>query len=85
LKTNLSEYVQFQVPVGGMAVWTQFDPAINLTALSQKALQHELYFSPGYRNEELSPVLNATRLGFASSTPDELGSCVEILRKLLSS
>jgi GntR family transcriptional regulator / MocR family aminotransferase len=29
--------------------------------------------------------LNATRLGFASSTPDELASCVEILRKVIRS
>jgi GntR family transcriptional regulator / MocR family aminotransferase len=83
LKTNLSDYVQFQVPVGGMAVWTHFDKAIDLTALTQKALQHELYFSTGFRNDEVTPVLNATRLGFASSTPDELECCVDILRKLL--
>ncbi|THU40577.1 PLP-dependent aminotransferase family protein [Niastella caeni] len=83
LKSNLSNYVQFQVPVGGMAVWTHFDPAIDLNILSQKALQHELYFASGYRNDDLSPVLNATRLGFASSTPAELESCVEIMVRLL--
>ena len=85
LKTNLSDYVQFQVPVGGMAVWTHFDPAIDLTTLAQKALPHDLYFSTGFRNDEISPVLNATRLGFASSTPDELACCVEILRKVIIS
>lgn len=85
LKTHLGDYVQFQVPVGGMAVWTHFDPAIDLTTLSQKALQHDLYFSAGFRNDEMTPVLNATRLGFASSTPDELANCVEILRKLMCS
>jgi GntR family transcriptional regulator/MocR family aminotransferase len=83
LKNNLSEYLQFQVPVGGMAVWTHFDPSIDLNVLAQKALQHELFFSPGFRNDETSPVLNATRLGFASSTPEELEVCVSILRKLL--
>jgi GntR family transcriptional regulator/MocR family aminotransferase len=85
LKTNLRDYVQFQAPVGGMAVWTHFDPAIDLTTLSHKALQHDLFFSTGFRNDEVTPVLNATRLGFASSTPDELASCVEILRKLMCS
>jgi GntR family transcriptional regulator/MocR family aminotransferase len=83
LKTQLGNYVQFQVPVGGMAVWTHFDPAINLTTLSQKALQHELFFGEGFRNNDVSPVLNATRLGFASSTPDELEHCVEIIKQLL--
>jgi GntR family transcriptional regulator/MocR family aminotransferase len=83
LKNNLGEYLQFQVPVGGMAVWTHFDPSIDLNVLAQKALQHELFFSPGFRNDETSPVLNATRLGFASSTSEELEVCVSILRKLL--
>ncbi|WP_207510352.1 PLP-dependent aminotransferase family protein [Longitalea luteola] len=83
MSNQLSDYVQFQVPVGGMAVWTHFDPAINLTTLAQKALQHELFFSPGFRNEEVSPILNATRLGFASSTPEELEVCISIMRKLL--
>jgi GntR family transcriptional regulator/MocR family aminotransferase len=84
LKNNLGEYIQFQVPVGGMAVWTHFDPSIDLNVIAQKALQHELFFSPGFRNDEISPVLNATRLGFASSTPQELEVCVEILRKVLT-
>jgi GntR family transcriptional regulator/MocR family aminotransferase len=83
LKTNLSDHVQFQVPVGGMAVWTHFDPAIDLPTLAQKALAHDLFFSTGFRNDAITPVLNATRLGFASSTPAELESCVEIMRKLL--
>jgi GntR family transcriptional regulator/MocR family aminotransferase len=47
-------------------------------------VHHELYFSTGFRNDEMTPVLNATRLGFASSTPAELESCVEIMRKILS-
>jgi GntR family transcriptional regulator/MocR family aminotransferase len=83
LKTNLGEYVQFQPPVGGMSVWTHFDPKISIPALAQKALQHDLYFSPGFRNENGSATINATRLGFASSTPAELERCVEIMAGLL--
>ncbi|HUP11617.1 MAG TPA: PLP-dependent aminotransferase family protein, partial [Niastella sp.] len=82
LKNNLNDYIQFQVPVGGMAVWTHFDPSIDLNMLAQKVLQQELFFSPGFRNEHISPMLNATRLGFASSTPEELDVCVSILHKL---
>jgi len=83
LKTTLGEYVQFQSPVGGMAIWTHFDPKISIPALAQKALQHDLYFSPGFRNENASSIINATRLGFASSTPAELERCVEIMAGLL--
>jgi len=83
LKTNLGEYVQFEVPVGGMAVWTNFDPKISIPALAQKALPHDLYLSAGFRNENTFPVTNASRLGFASSTPAELERCVEIMAQLL--
>jgi GntR family transcriptional regulator/MocR family aminotransferase len=83
LKANLSEYVQFQPPVGGMSLWTHFDPAIDLTELTQKARQHDLYFSAGFRNNNTLPILNATRLGFASSTPAELEQSVAIMTKIL--
>jgi GntR family transcriptional regulator/MocR family aminotransferase len=69
--------------VGGMAVWSHFAPEIDLNVIAQKALQYDLFLSPGFRNDAISPVLNATRLGFASSTPEELEVCVEILRKIL--
>jgi GntR family transcriptional regulator/MocR family aminotransferase len=82
LKTCLGSQVQFQVPDGGMAVWTHFDPHINLTMLAQKALSHDLYFSDGQRHYQPG-AFNATRLGFASSTPAELECCVERMARLL--
>lgn len=78
LKTYLNKYATFQVPDGGMAVWTAFDPQINLTVLAQNARRKDLYFSDG---AELG--VNATRLGFASSTPEELEQSVSILAKLI--
>jgi GntR family transcriptional regulator/MocR family aminotransferase len=83
LQNNLGAYVQFQPPVGGMAVWTHFNPDIDIARLSEKARQHELYFSAGIRNNNTHPVLNAARLGFASSTPAELEQCVAIMSRLL--
>lgn len=83
LTTRLGDYVQFQAPDGGMAVWTHFDPAIDLKKLAQRALQHDLYFSNGQHHYPAARRPNATRLGFASSTPEELAHCVEILAGLL--
>jgi len=83
LQTRLGNHVQFQVPDGGMAVWTHFDPAIDLKKLSQQALQHDLYISDGLLHHPHAPLPNATRLGFASSTPQELERSVEILVRLL--
>ena len=83
LKSELGNHVQFQVPDGGMAVWTYFDERIDLKQLSQKALQNDLYFSDGLLHHPHSPLPNATRLGFASSNPEELERCVEIMVRLL--
>ncbi|MDQ6479900.1 PLP-dependent aminotransferase family protein [Dyadobacter sp. LHD-138] len=83
LKSELSNYLDFQTPDGGMAVWTRFDQDIDLRNLAQKAFQQDLYFSDGADGNALSPKLNGTRLGFASSTPDELEQSVGIIKKLL--
>ncbi|MDN3582294.1 hypothetical protein [Mucilaginibacter flavus] len=48
--------------------------------LAQKAIKKGLYFQG--LNSSAAP--GFTRLGFASSTPDELESSVEILAKLLA-
>jgi len=42
-----------------------------------------LYFSDGGENNLIPDKLNGTRLGFASSTSQELEQSVEILKNLL--
>lgn len=83
LLATLKPALDFTVPEGGMAVWTQFDPRINLEQLSAKALKKDLYFSPGYGLHDRKSLSNGTRLGFASSNPEELHQCVDILRSIL--
>ncbi|WP_160715284.1 PLP-dependent aminotransferase family protein [Chitinophaga solisilvae] len=83
LQTELGKYVQFQPPVGGLAVWADFDKRINMAALSQQALRQDLYIYDGSAYRQSLPAHNFTRLGFASSTPEELEECVGILKVLL--
>jgi len=83
LKTQLGEYLDFQVPDGGMAVWSRFSKEINLELLSEKALKKELVFSNGKHHDSPGNSLNSTRLGFASSTVEELEKCVNILRNII--
>ena len=80
MRENLGSYVTFQIPDGGMAVWTKFDENIDLTSLAEKALKKDLYFSNG----NFHGMRNYTRLGFASSTTDELEKSVDVLSELLS-
>ena len=83
LKSNLSNYLNFNTPDGGMAVWAKFDKSIDLKSLSEQAMAKNLYFSDGGENNLIPDKLNGTRLGFASSTPQELEQSVEILKNLL--
>ncbi|WP_159467683.1 PLP-dependent aminotransferase family protein [Dyadobacter sp. 3J3] len=83
LKSELHEHLHFQKPVGGMAIWTIFDKKIKLKELTSKALQNDLYFSDGSENNSATEIRNATRLGFASSTTEELEECVGIIKKIL--
>lgn len=83
LCNELGNYIQFKAPDGGMAVWTQFDKDIDLPALAHKALQQELYFSNGASHNTPTKNVHATRLGFASSTSDELEKSVGIIAGIL--
>ncbi|WP_428665659.1 PLP-dependent aminotransferase family protein [Runella sp.] len=83
LRTTLGNCLDFQVPDGGMAVWTQFDKSIDLALLAEKAEKKDLFFSNGMHHNSPGSALNATRLGFASSTPEELEQCVDILKSVI--
>lgn len=83
MNDQLKNYADFQVPDGGMAVWTKFESKINLPDLAEQALKKDLYFSNGKVHQPNAEKQNGTRLGFASSTNAELIQSVEILAKLL--
>jgi GntR family transcriptional regulator/MocR family aminotransferase len=81
LSQNLKNEVSFQIPEGGMSVWTKFDDSIDLVKTAETALKNGLYFSNGLQHNLPDRNINSTRLGFASSTVEELEKCVEILKK----
>lgn len=83
LSQKLKNEVNFQIPEGGMSVWTTFDKSIDLVKTAENALRNGLYFSNGIQHNLPDKNINATRLGFASSTVEELEKCVEILKKKL--
>ncbi len=84
MQQQLGDCTNIQIPDGGMAVWAKFDPGIDLERLNEKALRQDLYLPPG-KWIGADTDLNAMRLGFASSTPDELERCVGIMAKLIHS
>ena len=85
MTTELPDAVQFSKPDGGLAVWATFDPSIDMERLAERASQNGLYLANGLAHNPPGQVLNGTRLGFASSTEDELEQSVAILKTMLQS
>lgn len=83
LKAQLKDAVDFTVPDGGMSVWTQFDPSINLEKLSKEALKKGLFISDGKMHCYPNFNKNALRLGFASSSFEKLEAGIEILKRII--
>ncbi len=83
LQKHLGEYISFDVPDGGMAIWVRFDPAIDMVKLSKEASKRGLHISDGKKYNPINQALNASRLGFASMNSEELREAVHILEETL--
>ncbi|REA56623.1 PLP-dependent aminotransferase family protein [Dyadobacter luteus] len=81
LTTELPDKVSFVKPDGGLAVWTRFAPTYNMTLIAQQASKRGLSFSNGLLHD--LPGGGFTRLGFASSTTEELVGTIEVLKEIL--
>ncbi|WP_343673932.1 PLP-dependent aminotransferase family protein [Chitinophaga sp.] len=73
LDTRLPGIVEYSVPMGGMAIWTQFK--VPLKALSAHAAKQGVYISDG----SFYMAKNACRIGFASLTMQEMEEAITIL------
>lgn len=82
LASKLPNLIQFTKPDGGMAVWANFDPTIDMDLLAKRAGRAGLFLSSGIGHNPPGQRLNGTRLGFASSTEEELEKSVDILKKV---
>ena len=82
LRTKLQDEITFRVPDGGMAIWARFDKGIDLAKVSQDAFKKNLIISNGSHHNTGKQNLNATRLGFASLTPEEIEQSVQILAQV---
>jgi GntR family transcriptional regulator/MocR family aminotransferase len=80
LKQNFSEWIDFRVPDGGMAVWTKYSSKLPLTELSQKCFERGLYLSDGSVYQPREAKANQCRMGFASMDLEEMELSLEILK-----
>ncbi|MBG6236246.1 GntR family transcriptional regulator/MocR family aminotransferase [Pedobacter sp. CAN_A7] len=83
LKTNFNDIIEFKTPEGGLAVWSNYDPRIDLVKMSSNAAKKGLYIDNGifYKNESFNT--NGMRLGFASLDEGEIITALGILKTCL--
>jgi GntR family transcriptional regulator/MocR family aminotransferase len=83
LKADFKDIIYFKIPEGGLGVWANFDPKIDLIKTSKEAVKNGLYIGNGtyYQNECFSP--NALRMGFASLRDEEMLQALDILKKVI--
>ncbi len=84
LQAELGAKVTFNIPEGGMTVWTRFARRFDPGMISRKAYEKGLYLSDGSMHRYPGYDENAVRLGFASATPEELDRSVAILKTVLN-
>lgn len=83
LQSDFKDIIEFEIPEGGLAVWSVFDAGTDLVHLSEKALKNGLYIDNGlfYKNESFDT--NSIRMGFASLDEREIEKALGILKKSL--
>lgn len=79
LEQNLGDYIDFQKPSGGLAVWMKWKIPVNLMQLSRNCAQNNLFIPKTllYQNKYLT----AMRLGFGNLDLKEMDKSIEILSK----
>ncbi|SEL83780.1 aminotransferase-like domain-containing protein [Parapedobacter koreensis] len=83
LAEELGSGVQFDIPEGGLTVWTHFDRGLDLARLAAETRKKGLYLSDGAAHRYPTYDAHAIRLGFASSTKDALEESVGVLKEVL--
>ena len=81
LQKELSEFVTFALPEGGLAVWVVFNKKIPLKKLRNTCFKKGLLISKSIFKDKQGQDLNAIRMGFASLNENELIKGVELLKK----
>jgi GntR family transcriptional regulator/MocR family aminotransferase len=79
IQENLGNFLTFEKPSGGLAIWTEWQIPINLMQLSRNCAQNHLFIPKTllYQSKELT----AMRLGFGDLNFDEMEKSIEIFSK----
>jgi GntR family transcriptional regulator/MocR family aminotransferase len=81
ISRELSDFVHFDAPPGGLAIWLRINDSVNMESLLQQAKYQHVNILPISLFAETAQSTNAIRLGFASLTLDELSEGILRLKR----
>lgn len=84
VKKELKEYVTFDAPDGGLAIWLRLKEGFDVKKVAEQALKHKVRILPGTLFSESPQSVHAIRLGFGSLTIAELEKGVLALKLAFS-
>ena len=83
LKKELSNFLSFQIPTGGMAVWVILDLKYSWARVEEVAKEYCLNIGAWERYDVIKAGHNGIRMGFATYNESEMITLVQRLKKVL--
>ncbi len=78
LTTYFTDIAHWSIPVGGLAIWLQFEPKISLVKLAQEAQKNELFLPKTVLYQDKNTC--AIRFGFGHLNIEEMASVIKKLK-----
>jgi len=85
IRSELGEYVSFEVPKGGLAFWLRMKRDIDANSLMQRITAEKLDMLPGVFFSEGNSDLRGIRLGFGSLNTEEMEKGIARLKSVFAS
>jgi GntR family transcriptional regulator/MocR family aminotransferase len=81
IRHELKDFITFNMPDGGLALWLTINPGINMQSLIKDAEYEKVRVVTGASFSSGDDQISAIRLGFASLTNDEVSVGIKRLKK----
>ena len=83
LKEQLGDFFQFEIPIGGMAVWLKLNANYSWESVSIIARNHKLEIGEWQRYDNANLNHNCIRIGFAANNEEEIYDVINRLKKMM--
>ena len=83
LRDELSSFFKFEIPKGGMAVWTKLNQNYSWDNISEIARKHKLEIGDWLRYDFANLGHNYMRIGFASHNEEEIYELIVRFKKTI--